>query len=50
MPDTLTVLGIESSCDETAVAVLRSSGEEEAPDILSSVQISINRLDGGVVQ
>ena len=46
MPDTLTVLGIESSCDETAVAVLRSSGEEEAPDILSSVissQIAIHR-------
>lgn len=52
MPDTLTVLGIESSCDETAVAVLRSSGEEEAPDILSSVissQIAIHRQHGGVV-
>ena len=52
MPDTLTVLGIESSCDDTAVAVLRSSGEEEAPDILSSVissQIAIHRQHGGVV-
>ena len=52
MPDTLTVLGIESSCDETAVAVLRSSGEEEAPDILSSVissQIAIHSQHGGVV-
>ena len=52
MPDTFTVLGIESSCDETAVAVLRSSGEKEAPEILSSVissQIAIHRQHGGVV-
>ncbi len=49
----LTVLGIESSCDETAVAILRSSGEEGlAPQILSSIissQIAIHRLHGGVV-
>lgn len=29
MPESLTVLGIESSCDETAVAILRSAGEEK---------------------
>ena len=33
MPESLTVLGIESSCDETAVAILRSAGEEKAPEI-----------------
>ena len=46
MPESLTVLGIESSCDETAVAILRSAGEEKAPEILSSVissQIAIHR-------
>mgnify|MGYP002663279852 CR=1 FL=1 len=52
MPESLTVLGIESSCDETAVAILRSAGEEKAPDILSCVtssQIPIHRQHGGVV-
>ena len=52
MPESLTVLGIESSCDETAVAILRSAGEEKAPEILSSVissQIAIHRQHGGVV-
>ena len=37
MPESLTVLGIESSCDETAVAILRSAGEGKAPEILSSI-------------
>lgn len=48
----LTVLGIESSCDETAVAILRSENEFDAPEILSSVissQIAIHREHGGVV-
>ena len=52
MPESLTVLGIESSCDETAVAILRSAGEEKSPEILSSVissQIAIHRQHGGVV-
>lgn len=46
MPESLTVLGIESSCDETAVAILRSAGEGKAPEILSSIissQIAIHR-------
>lgn len=52
MTDTFTVLGIESSCDETAVAILRCGRENGAPEILSSVissQIAIHRLHGGVV-
>lgn len=52
MPQALTVLGIESSCDETAAAILRSHGEDQAPEILSSVissQIAIHRQHGGVV-
>ncbi len=52
MPEQLTVLGIESSCDETAVAILRAAGTDTAPEILSSVissQIAIHRLHGGVV-
>ena len=52
MPESLTVLGIESSCDETAVAILRSAGEGKAPEILSSIissQIAIHRRHGGVV-
>lgn len=50
-----TVLGIESSCDETAVAVLRAStngSSGEAPQLLSSVistQIPLHRIHGGVV-
>ncbi len=50
MTDALTVLGIESSCDDTAAAVvrLRTSGA----DILSSVvkgQINLHAAFGGVV-
>lgn len=48
---TTTVLALESSCDETAVAILRQRGDE-APEILSSLissQISIHREFGGVV-
>ena len=53
MPESLTVLGIESSCDETAVAILRSAGEEKAPEILSSVissQIAIHRWLPATIQ
>ncbi|WPX40196.1 tRNA (adenosine(37)-N6)-threonylcarbamoyltransferase complex transferase subunit TsaD [Akkermansia sp. N21116] len=51
----ITVLGIESSCDETAVAILRapvSTGARKAPTLLSSVistQIALHRQHGGVV-
>lgn len=51
----VTVLGIESSCDETAVAILRapwSRGTNEPPELLSSVissQIPLHRVHGGVV-
>jgi N6-L-threonylcarbamoyladenine synthase len=48
---TLTVLGIETSCDETAAAVVRLSGAGEA-DVLSSVvasQIEAHKPFGGVV-
>lgn len=45
------VLGIESSCDETAVALLEAS-EGVRPQLLSSVistQIPLHRLYGGVI-
>lgn len=42
----LTILGIETSCDETAAAVV--SGREILSNIISS-QIDIHRLYGGVV-
>ena len=41
------VLGIESSCDETAAAVVKN-GREVLSNVISS-QISIHRLYGGVV-
>lgn len=46
------VLGIESSCDETAVALLLSEKEGEPPRLLNSIissQIPLHRLHGGVV-
>lgn len=49
------VLGVESSCDETAVALLRAPlvpVDGESPELLSSVistQIPLHRLHGGVV-
>ena len=43
----LTILGIESSCDETAAAVVRN-GREVLSNIISS-QIDIHTLYGGVV-
>ena len=45
------ILGIESSCDETAVAVLRDNGDE-IPKILSNIvssQFDIHKKFGGVV-
>lgn len=50
MPSALTVLGIESSCDDTAAAVLR--GTPEAARILSSVvwgQAALHAAFGGIV-
>ena len=49
-PMTLTVLGLESSCDDTAAAVVRAG--EGAPVILSSVvegQTALHAAFGGVV-
>ncbi|MEJ5217912.1 tRNA (adenosine(37)-N6)-threonylcarbamoyltransferase complex transferase subunit TsaD [Cognatishimia sp. D5M38] len=51
MTDTLTLLGIESSCDDTSAAVVRQSGEA-APKILSNVvygQTELHAAFGGVV-
>ena len=43
----ITILGIESSCDETAAAVVRN-GREVLSNIISS-QIAIHTEYGGVV-
>ena len=45
------ILGIESSCDETAVAVIRDNGDK-IPTILSNIvssQFDIHKEFGGVV-
>jgi len=50
MSTSLTILGIESSCDDTAAAVLRV--EDDTPSILSSVvhgQAALHEAYGGVV-
>ncbi|MBV7410960.1 tRNA (adenosine(37)-N6)-threonylcarbamoyltransferase complex transferase subunit TsaD [Maritimibacter sp. DP1N21-5] len=50
MTDTLTILGLESSCDDTAAAIVRATGDEAV--ILSSVvdgQIDLHADFGGVV-
>lgn len=53
--ETITILAIESSCDETAVAIMRAPRDEhagQAPELLSSVissQINIHRQYGGVI-
>jgi N6-L-threonylcarbamoyladenine synthase len=47
-----TILAIESSCDETAVAVLRGGSGTRRPDLLASEissQIELHRVHGGVV-
>lgn len=46
------VLGIESSCDETAVSLIEEVAGEAQPRVLSSVistQIPLHRLYGGVI-
>lgn len=46
------VLGIESSCDETAVSLIEEVAGETQPSVLSSVistQIPLHRLYGGVI-
>lgn len=51
MADTTTILGLESSCDDTAAAVVRQSGDGQA-EILSSVvfgQTDLHAAFGGVV-
>ncbi|MBK1634852.1 tRNA (adenosine(37)-N6)-threonylcarbamoyltransferase complex transferase subunit TsaD [Rhodovulum adriaticum] len=50
MGDTLTILGLESSCDDTGAAVVRARGD--VPEILSSVvqgQTALHAAFGGVV-
>ncbi|SFL77295.1 tRNA (adenosine(37)-N6)-threonylcarbamoyltransferase complex transferase subunit TsaD [Shimia aestuarii] len=51
MTGTLTILGLESSCDDTAAAIIRQSGTD-APEILASVvhgQTELHAPFGGVV-
>ena len=51
LPETLTVLGIESSCDDTAAAVLRHA-PDAMPEVLSSIvlgQTGLHAQFGGVV-
>ncbi|WP_372886956.1 tRNA (adenosine(37)-N6)-threonylcarbamoyltransferase complex transferase subunit TsaD, partial [Shimia sp.] len=51
MTDNLTILGLESSCDDTAAAIIRQTGEA-APGILASVvhgQTELHADFGGVV-
>jgi len=48
----VTILAIETSCDETAVAILRDRNRESGPDILASEvasQIAAHEKFGGVV-
>lgn len=48
----LTILGIESSCDETAASVVRGDADAPPGEILSSViheQADLHRIYGGVV-
>jgi len=51
MSDTVTILGLESSCDDTAAAIVRHT-EGRPPEILSSVvagQTELHEAFGGVV-
>ncbi|WP_073253613.1 tRNA (adenosine(37)-N6)-threonylcarbamoyltransferase complex transferase subunit TsaD [Shimia gijangensis] len=51
MTQDLTILGLESSCDDTAAAVVRQSGDN-APEILASIvhgQADLHAAFGGVV-
>ena len=45
--ENVTILAIESSCDETAAAVIRN-GREVLSNVISS-QIELHKLYGGVV-
>ena len=48
----MTVLAIETSCDETAVAILRGRDTESGPDLLASEvasQITLHEKYGGIV-
>jgi len=50
MADTCTILGIESSCDDTAAAIVRQSGG--STEVLSSIvagQAQLHAAYGGVV-
>ena len=52
MTEPLTILGIETSCDETAAAVVRRNGAGQRGEILSNVvfsQIEEHAPFGGVV-
>lgn len=51
MAERLTILGLESSCDDTAAAVVRQTGTEK-PEILSNIvfgQTELHSAFGGVV-
>ncbi len=51
MTKELTILGLESSCDDTAAAIIRQSGDD-APQILASIvhgQADLHAAFGGVV-
>ena len=51
MTGTLTILGLESSCDDTAAAIIRQT-DGDAPDILASIvhgQTELHAPFGGVV-
>ncbi len=51
MDDFVTILGLESSCDDTAAAVVRQNGDR-SPEILSSIivgQTDLHETFGGVV-
>ena len=47
MKDDILILGIESSCDETAAAVIKN-GRTVLSNVISS-QIDLHKLYGGVV-
>lgn len=52
MPNTLTILGIESSCDDTAAAVVRAEADAACGHILSNIvaaQTDLHAAFGGVV-
>src|SRR2546430_13748466 len=48
----MTVLAVETSCDETAVAILRGSYDHSGPDLLASEvasQVAAHEKFGGIV-